>query len=65
MRGEASEHLSRVGLDLDHEVYAEELSVAQQQLVECAPALVHHCKVIFFDEPTSPLTGHEVESLFG
>jgi ABC-type sugar transport system ATPase subunit len=65
MRREVSEHLSRVGLDIDPAVRAEELSIAQQQLVECARALVHHCKVVFFDEPTSPLTGHEVETLFG
>jgi hypothetical protein len=29
----------------------------QQQQLECARALVHRCNVIFFDEPTSPLTG--------
>ncbi|MFZ0060004.1 MAG: sugar ABC transporter ATP-binding protein, partial [Acidimicrobiales bacterium] len=64
MRREASGFLNRVGLDIDPEMRAEELSVAQQQLVECARALVHRCQVIFFDEPTSPLTEHEADTLF-
>jgi ABC-type sugar transport system ATPase subunit len=51
-------------LDIDPEMKAEELSVAQQQLVECARALVHRCVVIYFDEPTSPLTGKEAGTLF-
>ncbi len=40
------------------------LSVGAQQLVEIARALVHDAKVIVFDEPTSSLTGHDVEHLF-
>lgn len=65
MRREASDYLSRVGLEVDPEMKAEELSIAQQQLLECARALVHQCRILLFDEPTSPLTGHEVETLFG
>jgi ABC-type sugar transport system ATPase subunit len=64
MKREASAYLDRVGLDIDPEARAEELSVAQQQLVECARALVHRCVVIYFDEPTSPLTGKEAGTLF-
>ena len=64
MRREASAFLERVGLDIDPEVKAEELSVAEQQLVECARALVHRCVVIYFDEPTSPLTSKEAGTLF-
>ncbi|MGC8627537.1 MAG: sugar ABC transporter ATP-binding protein [Acidimicrobiales bacterium] len=64
MRREASAYLARVGLDIDPEQKAEELSIAQQQLVECARALVHQCVVIFFDEPTSPLTSKEAGTLF-
>jgi ABC-type sugar transport system ATPase subunit len=63
MRREASDYLTRVGLDIDPERKAEELSIAQQQLVECARALVHRCVVIFFDEPTSPLTAKEAGTL--
>ncbi len=64
MRREASAYLARVGLDVSPEQKAEELSIAQQQLVECARALVHRCVVIFFDEPTSPLTAKEAGTLF-
>ncbi len=63
MRREASDYLDRVGLDIDPERKAEELSIAQQQLVECARALVHRCVVLFFDEPTSPLTAKEAGTL--
>ena len=44
---------------------ARHLSIAQQQQVECAKALLRGCRIILFDEPTSPLTSHEVERLFG
>lgn len=40
------------------------LSVGAQQLVEIARALVMDAKVIVFDEPTSSLTGNDVEHLF-
>jgi ABC-type sugar transport system ATPase subunit len=63
MRREASDYLTRVGLDINPERKADELSIAQQQLVECARALVHRCVVIFFDEPTSPLTAKEAGTL--
>ncbi len=64
MHREASSYLNRVGLHIDPEARAEDLSIAQQQLVECARALVHRCTVIFFDEPTSPLTANEAATLF-
>jgi ribose transport system ATP-binding protein len=41
-----------------------QLSVADQQVVEIARALVTEAKVIVFDEPTSSLTQHDVDSLF-
>ena len=40
------------------------LSVAAQQLVEIARALVMDAKLIVFDEPTSSLTRQDVEHLF-
>ncbi len=64
MRREASAYLARVGLTVDPDARAEELSIAQQQLLECARALAHRCTTIFFDEPTSPLTAHEAATLF-
>ncbi len=64
VRGEAATFFGRVGLDIDVQTPARLLSIAQQQLLECARALVHNCRVILFDEPTSPLTSHETEILF-
>ncbi len=65
VRGQAREALGSLGLDIDVDQQARHLSIAQQQQVECAKALLRGCRVILFDEPTSPLTTHEVEHLFG
>jgi ABC-type sugar transport system ATPase subunit len=56
--------ISSVGLRVDPRTAAGRLSLAQQQLLECARALSHGCRIIFFDEPTSPLTAHDAEKLF-
>lgn len=41
------------------------LSPAQQQIVEIARAVAVGCSVLVLDEPTSSLTGDDVEKLFG
>ena len=64
IRNRARSVLDTLGLDLDIDRPAKTLSIAQQQLVECAKALLHDCRIILFDEPTSPLTTREVETLF-
>ncbi|HUC59909.1 MAG TPA: sugar ABC transporter ATP-binding protein [Streptosporangiaceae bacterium] len=56
--------ISEVGLHVDPRIQAGKLSLAQQQLLECARALSHGCGIIFFDEPTSPLTAQDAEKLF-
>jgi len=56
--------ISTVGLRADPRLPAGRLSLAQQQLLECARALSHGCGTIFFDEPTSPLTAHDAVRLF-
>jgi len=58
----ALEQLDRADLPLD--VPVGRLSIADQQVVEIARALVIEAKVIVFDEPTSSLTRHDVENLF-
>ncbi len=64
MRARARDALETLGLDIAVDMPARLLSIAQQQQVECAKALLRGCRVILFDEPTSPLTMHEVERLF-
>jgi ribose transport system ATP-binding protein len=50
--------------DLPLDVPVGRLSVADQQIVEIARALVIDAKVIVFDEPTSSISQHDVDSLF-
>ena len=64
MRKRARAALDMLGLDIAVDTEARLLSIAQAQQVECAKALLRGCRVILFDEPTSPLTSHEVERLF-
>jgi len=64
-RAMAKEALARLGHEqLDVRVPVERLSVGMQQVVEIARALASRAKVIVFDEPTSSLSRHDVESLF-
>ena len=65
MNEKAAALLDTVGVRADPRLPAGTLPLALQQLLECARALAHRCGVIFFDEPTSPLTSGEVEGLFG
>jgi len=65
IRTSAQAALHTLGLDIDVRDDARHLSIAQQQLVECAKALLRGCRIILFDEPTSPLTSREVGFLFG
>jgi ribose transport system ATP-binding protein len=65
LQAEARGSLERIKLDLDPNTLVEELSPAQQQMVEIAKALSLEAKVIIFDEPTSSLTDKETQALFG
>ena len=64
MERSAGAYFQQVGLHIDPWTPASQLSIAEQQLLECARALTHRCNVIFFDEPTSPLTARDAEILF-
>lgn len=50
--------------DFDSGCLVKELTIAQQQLVEIAKALLNDFTVLILDEPTSSLTNREIDNLF-
>lgn len=56
--------IAQLGLEYSPKKLVEDLSVAEQQLVEVAKALSMDSKVIIMDEPTDALMDAEVERLF-
>lgn len=65
MRKRTAEVIARLGVRIDPEDLAGDLSIASQQLVEICKAMVLDSRVVIMDEPTSSLTQYEVEQLFG
>ncbi|MCL4876350.1 MAG: sugar ABC transporter ATP-binding protein [Anaerolineae bacterium] len=61
---QAQEVLTNLNMEVDSHALVENLSVANQQLVEIAKALSYDCKLLILDEPTSALTEREVALLF-
>lgn len=56
--------LERLDCHLNPKTLISDLRVGEQQLVEIAKALLEEAKVVIMDEPTSAISGSEVESLF-
>jgi len=61
---ESQKQLDQLNLDVDARADVQELSIAQQQMVEVAKALSLNADLIAMDEPTSSLTDKETEILF-
>lgn len=61
---QATKRLEMLGVDMDVHRRVRELSVAEQQVVAIARALVSECRVLVLDEPTSALSHKDVKSLF-
>jgi ABC-type sugar transport system ATPase subunit len=57
--------LRHLDLAVEPAALVADLRVGQQQLVEIARALSANARVLILDEPTSSLSAHEVEVLFG
>jgi ABC-type sugar transport system ATPase subunit len=55
--------LSEIGFDLNPKQIVNELSVAEEQIVEIAKALSYDVKLLILDEPTAPLMPYEVAQL--
>jgi ribose transport system ATP-binding protein len=62
--GATRDALARVDLDIDPGTRVVRLSVAQRHLFEIAKALAAQPRILILDEPTEPLGGNDVESLF-
>jgi ribose transport system ATP-binding protein len=65
LHADAAIILQRLDLRVSPETLVADLRVGQQQLVEIARAVSLDVKVLILDEPTSSLSAHEVEVLFG
>ncbi len=61
----ALEYMRTVQLDVAPDTLMKHLSPAQKRLTQIARALSADAKVILLDEPTSALTEHEADNLFG
>jgi ribose transport system ATP-binding protein len=64
MKKEAKATLKELGLDIDVDTPASQLSVGKQQIIEIAKALSTSAEVIIMDEPTAALTDREITTLF-
>jgi ABC-type sugar transport system ATPase subunit len=58
------EILNRLDSNIDPRSFIEDLSVAQQQVVEIAKSLAMSSKLIIMDEPTAALSSEETNHLF-
>lgn len=57
--------LQRVELDVDPGVRVKDLSYVDQQMIEIARILLtESAKIIILDEPTAPLSAHEIDLLY-
>ncbi len=65
MRRRAVAMLAEIGADLDVTRRLGDLPIAQQQVVQIAAAVGSGARILVFDEPTSSLTQHEAERLYG
>ncbi|MDW8206972.1 MAG: sugar ABC transporter ATP-binding protein [Chloroherpetonaceae bacterium] len=60
----AQEILDRLGVKIDARTPVNQLSVAQQQMVEIAKAASQQARILVMDEPSATLTDHELQALF-
>ena len=64
MRAEAREVFERLAVHIDPDRQAEGLSIADQQIIEIAKAILLDARLLIMDEPTAALSGVEVDRLF-
>jgi ribose transport system ATP-binding protein len=64
MRERAAKQLEELNMPLGVNQLVSRLSVAEKQMVEISKALMLRASLLIMDEPTTTLTGREVETLF-
>lgn len=60
----AREKLKEFGIELDVKQNLKDISIGKQQLVAIVRAITFKAKIIIMDEPTSALSGSEVDKLY-
>jgi ABC-type sugar transport system ATPase subunit len=65
MRTRAEGMLAQIGVSMDVSRRVGELTIGQQQMLQIASAIGQGARLIVFDEPTSSLSQHEAERLYG
>lgn len=65
MNRDAAGLLKELDLDVEPTTPLGQLRVGQQQIVEIAKAISCNARVLIMDEPTSAITEHEIDVLFG
>jgi ribose transport system ATP-binding protein len=63
IHADTTPYLKRLGLEVSTRKRLDQLSIAQQQMVEIAKALSLNARIIIMDEPTSSLTLQETDRL--
>ena len=64
MNKRATEMIASLGVKIEADTLVENLTIAQQQMVEIVKAVSFNGNIIVMDEPTSSLSNEEVEQLF-
>lgn len=65
MRERVQETADSLGIDLDLDVIAMDMTPPQKTCLEIVRAMMNDCKLLILDEPTASLTDKESEVLFG
>jgi len=60
----AAKALEQFGVKIDPRSMVQDLSIAEQQIIEIAKAVSKNVKILIMDEPSAPLSVSEVELMF-
>ena len=64
LKKRTNELFNEIGVELNPNAKLSSLNIAEIQIVEIVKALSYNSEIIIMDEPTSAITGKEVEKLF-